>query len=141
MFNASTVLYATTKESSLLFRGMSTTVSPNFEPENLRSKELSSVVVGLVSSLIKSFADKEALDKYLKIIRVSLLLLAKVIIPKAFIVDNFVNLFSKFDEHVIAKIWGIEADIAVDGSVLDPEGIKITLEENDDTVIWDLDVL
>ena len=104
MFNASTVLYATTKESSLLFKGMSTIVSPNFEPENLRSKELSSVVVGLVSSLIKSFADKEALGKYLKIIRVSLLLLAKVIIPKAFIVDNFVNLFSKFDEHVIAKI-------------------------------------
>jgi hypothetical protein len=60
---------------------------------------------------------------------VSLLLLAKVIIPKAFTVDNFVNLFSKLDEHVIAKICGIEADIAVVGSVLDPEGINATLPE------------
>jgi len=56
-------------------------------------------------------------------------------------VDNFVNLFSKFDEHVIAKIWGIEADIAVAGSVLDPEGIKIMLEETFDIFIWVCDVL
>ena len=68
---------------------------------------------------------------YLKTILVSLKLelpLDKVIMPKAFKVVSLVNLLLKLEEQVIANICGIEADIAVPATVLEPEGIAIIPE-------------